>query len=105
MATNPVIVTGNKRRFTVSNDEDYLRALARPEDGWVLSGRQWYTALAVSEHLAVSDEYVRRLGERGQIPGAILHERRVGWRLPRAGLITYLAQLRRHTAARQHQAG
>src|SRR6266851_3118780 len=91
-----------RQQMNMSPDEEYLRSLAYPQDAWVLSGQQWYTALEVAEHLGVSDEYVRRLADRGAIPGAILHDvRRVGWRFPRDGLITYLAGLRRNTEQRQ----
>ncbi len=88
--------------MSMSQDEEYLRSLAYPQDAWVLGGQQWYTALEAAEHLGVSDEYVRRLADKGAIPGAILHDvRRVGWRLPREGLIAYLATQRRHTEQRQ----
>lgn len=86
----------------MTDDEKYLRDSGFPEDAWVLSGQQWYTAIEVAEHLGFSDEYVRRLAEGGRIPGAILHDaRRIGWRLPRSGLIAYLAEQRRNTEQRQ----
>jgi len=86
----------------VTEDEQYLRNLGRPEDVWVLSGQQWWTAADVARMLGISDEAVRSLAERGAIPGAILHDiKRVGWRLPRDGLITYLATQRRKVEERR----
>lgn len=85
-----------------TDDEQFLRDLNYAEDAWVLSGQQWYTAVEVAEHLGISDGGVRNLAERGEIPGAVLHDtKRIGWRLPRSGLISYLADQRRKTAQRQ----
>jgi excisionase family DNA binding protein len=86
----------------ISADEQYLRNLDFPQDRWVLSGQQWYTATEAAKYLAVSDEYIRNLAEQGAIPGAILHSaRRIGWRLPREGLIHYVAEQRRNTQRRR----
>src|SRR5260370_919398 len=41
--------------MSMSQDEEYLRSLAYPQDAWVLGGQQWYTALEAAEHLGVSD--------------------------------------------------
>ncbi len=90
----------------MGGDETFLRDLGIPEDAWVLGGQQWYTATEAAEHMAVSDEYVRRLAERGAIPGALMHDvKRIGWRLPRSGLIAYIAAQRRATQARGSGAG
>jgi hypothetical protein len=86
----------------MNDDEQYLRDLGYSEDTWVLSGQQWYTTGEVAQHLGLSEGGVRNLAERGVIPGAILHDaKRIGWRLPRQGLIAYLAAQRRHTEQRQ----
>lgn len=86
---------------SASADEQYLRELGYVADAWVLGGQQWYRAVEAAQHLGLSDDAVRTLAERGQIPGAILHdERRIGWRLPRSGLITYIARQRRRTEER-----
>ena len=86
----------------MTDDEKYLRDLGYAEDAWVLSGQQWYTTGEASEHLGMSDETVRKLAERGAIPGAIQHDtKRIGWRFPRSGLIAYLAGQRRNTEQRQ----
>jgi Helix-turn-helix domain len=89
-------------RHMLSEDEKYLRGLDFPQDAWVLSGQQWYTAVEVGKHLGISDDAARKLAEHGRIPGAILHDvRRIGWRFPREGLIAYLAEQRRRTEQRQ----
>lgn len=86
----------------MSEDERYLRELGYPQDAWVLSGQQWYTALEVARELAISDEGARRLAQMGAIPGAIQHDiKRIGWRFPREGLIAYLASLHRKEEQRQ----
>jgi Helix-turn-helix domain len=89
----------------MTDDEKYLRDLDYPEDRWVLSGQQWYATGEAAEKLGVSDETLRKFAAGGAIPGAIQHDtRRVGWRLPRSGLIAYIAGQRRRTAERQHDA-
>lgn len=86
----------------MSEDEKYLRDLGYAEDAWVLSGQQWYTTGEVADHLGLSEGGVRSLADRGAIPGAILHDaKRIGWRLPRSGLIAYVAAQRRNTEQRQ----
>ena len=87
----------------MSEDEKYLRDLGYPADTWVLSGQQWYTAVEVGKFLGISDDAARKLAENGRIPGAILHDRRIGWRFPREGLIAYVAEQRRRTEQRQQR--
>jgi hypothetical protein len=90
----------------ISEDEQYLRELAYPEDQWVLGGQQWYTTGEAAEALGMSDETLRKFALSGAVPGAIQHDtKRIGWRFPRSGLIAYIAGQRRKTAARQHDAG
>lgn len=86
-------------------DEAYLRDLGYPEDAWLFSSQKWYRTAEVAEQLAISGDTVNRLAEKGRIPGAVLHgemssdlRRRTGWRLPRSGLIVYMAR-RRHEQA------
>jgi Helix-turn-helix domain len=82
------------------DDEQYLRELAFPEDAWVLDGPPFYTATEVADHFGVTAGGVRSLAERGEFPGALLLSARSGWRIPRSGLIAYLARLRRETTVR-----
>jgi hypothetical protein len=89
---------------TQTDDERYLRTLGYAEDAWVLSGQQWYTAAEAAAKLGISHDAVSRLAETGAIPGALLHDvKRIGWRLPRSGLIAYVAHQRRHTEERKRQ--
>ena len=86
----------------MSEDEVYLRALGVPEFAWVLSDQQLYTAVELAEHMAMSDEAVRKLAASGAFPGAILHpNNRIGWRIPRSGVLNYLAVVSRATQNRQ----
>jgi hypothetical protein len=62
----------------MSEDERYLRDLSYPQDAWVLSGQQWYTAVEVGKYLGISDDAARKLAEGARVPGAILHDRRIG---------------------------
>jgi hypothetical protein len=85
-----------------TTDEQYLRDLNYPEDQWVLGGQQWYTASEVADKLGLSDGGVRNMAERGEFPGAIQYpEKRTGWRIPRSGLIAFIAAQRRRTEARR----
>lgn len=89
-------------------DETFLRSLGHPEDAWLFTGQKWYRSSEVAEQLALSEDTVNRLADAGLIPGAILHgelgtgsRRRAGWRLPRSGLIVYMARIRRERMQRQ----
>jgi excisionase family DNA binding protein len=62
----------------------------RPEYAWLRDpAKMWYTVGEVATGLGFSPNTVRRMCERGDIPGARLH---VGseWRVPRSGVIEYL---------------
>lgn len=86
----------------MSEDEQYLRDLGYPQNDWVLGGQQWYTISEVAEHLAISDEGVRKLVESGSMPGSLMHGiKRIGWRIPREGLIVYLANAHRRVEERR----
>lgn len=80
----------------------------RPEFAW-LTGRpaQWYTASQVAEGIGVSPITVRRICERGEIPGATYYGPSVGWRLPRSGVIEWVSRAleRGHGAASSGGAG
>ena len=50
----------------------------------------WKTG-EVAALLGVTDHIVRGWCESGQIRGAIKYEQNVGWRIPRSGLLVFLA--------------
>ena len=85
--------------------EAALRLLSEiPEYHWLTAttGRQWWSVSEVAAYMGVTDDTVRAWAKRGDIPGAVLYQQQVGWRLPRSGLAVYFATLQR----RQHgQAG
>jgi predicted DNA-binding transcriptional regulator AlpA len=89
----------------MTTDEQYLRKLKYPEDDWALSDQRWYTASEVADKLGMSAITVRSFAARGEFPGAIQYaEQRLGWRIPRSGLITFIACRRRDTEQRQQDA-
>ena len=78
--------------------EQLLAAI--PEYAWLVqSGKQWWTVAEVSEALGIGLGAVRALAERGDIAGAVLYGQQIGWRLPRSGLVLYLARLQQRGAA------
>jgi hypothetical protein len=83
-------------RAQLEEAEEYLRGLDLPEDDWIVKqGQQFYALGQAADNLfGLSVDAVRKRAEDGDIPGAIqLDERH--WRLPRSGLIYYIAQQRR----------
>ncbi|HEX9413779.1 MAG TPA: helix-turn-helix domain-containing protein [Ktedonobacterales bacterium] len=67
-----------------------------PEYAWLTeSGVQWYRVGDVADHLGMSRETMRAMCERGAIPGAVNYGQQLGWRIPRSGLLRYLAGLAR----------
>ena len=83
-------------------DEQYLRALNYPEDAWALSDQQWYTVAEIAAKLAMSAGGIRNMAERDEFPGAIQYaEKRIGWRIPRSGVIAFIATQRRATSQRR----
>jgi hypothetical protein len=77
--------------------EQMLAAI--PEYAWLVqSGKQFYTAAEVSAALGIGVGAVRALCERGDIAGAVLYGTQIGWRLPRSGLLLYLARLQQRGA-------
>jgi hypothetical protein len=64
-----------------------------PEYAWLITSQKpWWTVAEVSEQLGIGESVVRSWCDRGLIPGAVLHSRQTGWRMPRSGLIQYLAE-------------
>ncbi len=73
--------------------------LARlPEYAWLTSSsKPWWTVAEVAENLVIGASAVRNWCEQGLIPGAVLHSRQLGWRMPRSGLMQYLAEAQQRT--------
>lgn len=64
----------------------------RPEFDWLTkSAEAWYTASQVAAGAGMSPVTVRKLCERGEIPGAVYYGPDIGWRMSRSGLVEYLA--------------
>lgn len=72
--------------------EQTLRTI--PEYRWLVNSEQpFWSSGNVAEHLAVSPTTVRLWCESGGIVGAAFYGGRIGWRMPRSGLIIFLAGL------------
>jgi hypothetical protein len=89
----------------MTDEEQYLRQLGYPVDEWILdTGQQWFRAVEVGEGLGLSHDVITKLAEGGAFPGAVLHDtKRVGWRIPREGVIHYLYEQRKRTEERQEE--
>jgi hypothetical protein len=76
------------------NLQEAERILAQlPEYAWLTkNAKLWWRVAEVAEHLEIGESAVRSWCERGLIPGAVLHTRQLGWRIPRSGLVQYLAE-------------
>ena len=82
----------------------YMRERDFPADRWIMqSGQEYYRIAEVTGPLHLSDDAVRSLASRGELPGSILHGQQVGWRIARAGIVIYLA--RQHQEAERRAAG
>lgn len=78
--------------MTPSEAEARLQAV--PEYAWILANsNQWYSAVEVAKQLGVSSDVVSKWCRERRIPGAVQMERRIGWRLPRSGILVFLAEL------------
>lgn len=88
---------------TLEEAERYLRQKGVPEDGWVLnSGQLFYRVSEVEGKLfGLNGDAIRTLASSGQVPNAVQPSQQVGWRLPRSGIIFYIAQVRRAQEQRQ----
>jgi hypothetical protein len=82
----------------ISQAEAYLRSY--PEFDWLTkNGQQWFRTQEVSDGLGIGEAAVRAICDRGEIDGAINYGKPIGWRMPRTGLIMYLAGLKRRGMA------
>jgi len=75
--------------MTEKEAEQILRAV--PGYGWLLNdGRTLWTPTDLEQYLGVTSNTIRRWAEAGMIPGA-LDLGGAGFRIPRAGLMVFLA--------------
>lgn len=76
--------------------ERYLLALDLPEDRPLLNdGQQYYTITQLALHGALfgmGEAAIRDKVESGEIPNAVMAG---GWKIPRSGVLYYIAQRRR----------
>lgn len=86
--------------------EEFLRRRGVPEDQWLLeSGQQYYAVAELKGSLlGLSDDAINAALNRGEFPNATLPSRQMGWRIPRSGVIYYLA-VRRGFQTQQQAAG
>lgn len=67
-----------------------------PEYDWLTqSGQQWWAVTEIKEKLGIGEQAIRTRCENGMIPGAVNHGVAVGWRIPRRGLLMFVASLPR----------
>lgn len=65
---------------------------ARPEFAWVLApGDGWFNVSEIARGLGVSRKIVTDWCRDGAIPGVVYYGEDVGYRVPRSGLIEFLA--------------
>jgi hypothetical protein len=83
--------------------EAYLREKNLGEDRWILDeGQPWLKISQLGNHLfGLNAPTIGKLAEKGEIPHAALLSSQGGWRLPRSGIIYYIAQVRRSMEQRQ----
>lgn len=98
-------MTSEELRFQREYEEAeaFLRGLGYPTDLDLLNATSPYMKVsAVALLLGLSDFQVRARAEAGEFPGAILYpDPQTGWRIPRFGVVIYLARMRRQTEQRQ----
>lgn len=86
-------------REELDKAEAFLKMLNLPEDDWIIKHGQQYFSIGevVDKLFGLEVNGIRKRAEDGAIPGAIqLDERH--WRLPRSGLIYYIAEQRKRQA-------
>ncbi len=77
--------------MTPEDAERYLREF--PEFTWLTDTApdHWYKIIEVADALRLGETAVRNACMRGSINGAINYGPRIGWRMPRRGLLLYFA--------------
>ncbi len=75
----------------MNEHEEMLRG--RPEHAWLFTPNDgWYNATEVARGLGLTRKTVAEICKRGEIPGALWYGEDIGWRMPRAGVIEFIAQ-------------
>jgi hypothetical protein len=78
---------------TMSLAEAERKLSQLPEYAWITGNpKPWWTVAEVAENLGIGPSAVRGWCEQGLIAGAVLYSRQLGWRMPRSGLVQYLAE-------------
>ena len=73
---------------------------------WLRDEKSWYSVIEVAEKLGIGRESVRKWCESGDIPGAMnFQPQQVGWRIPRSGLLLFLARIRKGRTRRESPIG
>jgi len=81
--------------FTSEEADKYLKQFT--EFDWLTrNNTPWWTTSDVATNLGLGNAAVRAFCERGEIEGAIFYGNRIGWRIPRHGLIIFLANLKQN---------
>jgi hypothetical protein len=76
--------------MTVEQAQEILTKI--PEYAWLTASSElWFTTGEVAAALRTSPATVRSWCERGAIAGASDYGGRIGWRMPRSGLLLYFA--------------
>ena len=88
----------------LADAEQYLRTLDLPEDRPFLdNGQQYYSVLQlVGKLFGMGESAIRDKAESGEIPHATLAH---GWKIPRSGVLYYIATQRREQTQRRANAG
>jgi hypothetical protein len=82
--------------MTITEAEQLLADI--PEYGWIVEAtKQFWSSGDIAKHLSINAGTVRRWCEEGLLPGAVFYGEKLGWRIPRSGILLYLASLRSST--------
>ncbi len=86
--------------MTPEDAEHYLREF--PEFTWLtdVAPDFWYKITEVAASLRLGEAVVRNACARGDISGAINYGPRIGWRMPRRGLLLYCATKKQQSMRR-----
>lgn len=97
MGTEPEQIEQKEQTMTPEELERFEKSLSiRPEYNWLTQNPSpWRNMSEVATGMGVSRQTIKSWCERGQIPGAIDYGQDIGWRMPRSGLIEFIANLQR----------
>lgn len=84
----------------------YLLGLNRAEDHWITrDDRPWWKLSQLERQLfGMEAEALRQAVMRGEMPGGVLVNQQAGWRVPRGGVLQYLARIRQQQERTQRRA-